>query len=392
MSNLLNLRQIMSETILFVDDEEAVLNSFQRQLKKKFKIETALGSREGLKKVVSNDTYAIIVSDYNMPEMNGIEFLKTVKKESPDSVRIMLTGQADLDTAVNSVNEGHIFRFLTKPCPDATLLKTLQAAMELHNLIIAEKELLEKTLSGSIEVLTEILSLVNPTAFGRSIRLKNIMNYIVSKLGIPFAWQFELAALLSLIGCVTIPPETIIKLDQGLDLEEEEMEMVENHPSIARDLLDKIPRMGAVARMIDAQGRSFSRRTESEDYKGEDLIALCGNLILLSTDYDRLLLQGKEHKIAIKHLAMQPDKYFPEAVEVLDTYKPGIIEKIERSVTVNELQLNMILDEDIFNEAGVLVAVKGQEVSLVMVKRIKSFAQSTGIREPFKVIEKTPQS
>ncbi len=378
----------MSERVLFVDDEPDILSSFKRQFRKRFEIETALGGNEGLELIDSKGPFAVVVSDYNMPGINGIQFLKEVKKKSPDSVRVMLTGQAAMDVAIDAVNEGHIFRFLTKPCPEETLLKTLQSGIEFHNLIIAEKELLEKTLSGSVKVLTEILSLVNPVAFGRTVRTKDIVNHIVLKLGIPFAWQFELAALLSMIGCVTIPPEVLLKLDQDDELSELEQEMVDKHPSIAKELLANIPRMSAVARMIEAQGRFFKKRTDSNDYKGEDLIALCGNLLLISMDYDRYILQGNPHKVTISYLANHPEKYYYEAVQALNDYEISAFEEIERSINVSELQPKMILNENITNKTGLLIALKGQEVTFTMIQRLKAFAKSKGIEEPFNVIEK----
>jgi len=110
----------MSEKILFVDDEKFVLDTFRRNLRKHFEIETAEGSMAAFDQLERNGPFAVVVSDLKMPKMNGVEFLSMVKTRYPDSIRIMLTGQGDLNTAVAAVNQGSIFRFLTKPCsPDA---------------------------------------------------------------------------------------------------------------------------------------------------------------------------------------------------------------------------------------------------------------------------------
>src|SRR5829696_4359 len=134
--------------ILCVDDERNVLEAYQRSLRKEFHIEIATSGAEGLAAVESQGPYAVIVSDMRMPGMDGIRFLAKVKEKAPDSVRIMLTGNADQQTAIEAVNEGNIFRFLTKPCPPETLAKALSAGLQQYWLVVAEKELLEKTLSG----------------------------------------------------------------------------------------------------------------------------------------------------------------------------------------------------------------------------------------------------
>jgi len=116
----------MEQKILFVDDDANILAAFRRHLRKRFHFDTALGPEEGLKAVVEKGPYAVVVSDLRMPKMDGIEFLTHVKEIAPDTVRMMLTGHADLHNTIEAVNEGNIFRFLTKPCPVDELSKALQ--------------------------------------------------------------------------------------------------------------------------------------------------------------------------------------------------------------------------------------------------------------------------
>ena len=158
----------MRERILLVDDDSNVLDGYRRSLSREFLLETAIGSDEALPLIERNGPYAVIVSDMRMPGMNGIQLLSAVRNASPDTIRVILTGNADLQTAIDAINEGSIFRFLIKPCDREVMARTLTAALMQYRLVTAEKELLEQTLSGSIQVLTEVLSLVNPAAFGRA--------------------------------------------------------------------------------------------------------------------------------------------------------------------------------------------------------------------------------
>ncbi len=377
----------MNKRVLLVDDEPDILRSFQRQLRKDFSITTATSGAEGLKLIETEKPFAVVVSDFQMPEMDGIRFLQQFKAKSPDTTRVMLTGQADLNVAMEAVNQGNLFRFLTKPCSKETMVQALNAASDQHRLVTGEKEILEKTLAGSIRVMTDMLGLVNPTAFGSSFRIKNYVSHMVSRLDLPNAWQFEVAALLSLIGYITIPPDVISKIYSGIDLSEVEQEMISQHPAVAGDLLEHIPRLENVARMIEAQNGVFERRAEHRDFKGENLIALGGNLLRIAVAFDNEIAQGHTNPQAIQRLQEQPEEYFPEAVAALETLRTVEVEQVHLNLTSGELKINMVLDEDIIASNGLTIAVQGQEVTTVMLQRLRSFAKSVGINEPFKVIE-----
>jgi serine phosphatase RsbU (regulator of sigma subunit) len=122
----------MKDKVLLVDDDAMILAGLKRHLRNQFRIETALSGEEGLKRIRENGPYAVIVSDFSMPGMNGIEFLCRVKKTDPDSTRMMLTGSDDMTTAIQAVNEGSIFQFHPKPCPADTLGKAIQSGVEAY--------------------------------------------------------------------------------------------------------------------------------------------------------------------------------------------------------------------------------------------------------------------
>ena len=104
----------MHEKILFVDDEPAVLEGYKRALHKEFQPDTAVGAQEALTTIAKNGPYAVVVSDMRMPDMDGVQLLSRISTISPTTVRVMLTGHADLQSAIGAVNEGRIFRFLTR--------------------------------------------------------------------------------------------------------------------------------------------------------------------------------------------------------------------------------------------------------------------------------------
>ena len=135
--------------ILVVDDDPAVLDGLRRTLGRCYDLQTALGPEEGLRILAVNGPYAVIVSDLRMPGLSGVEFLRRAKALAPQAVPLMLTGHGDLDTAMEAINEGRIFRFLTKPCPPATLRCSLDAALAQYRLAAADRELLRVTVENA---------------------------------------------------------------------------------------------------------------------------------------------------------------------------------------------------------------------------------------------------
>ena len=101
----------MAEKVLFVDDESAVLQGYVRLFRNEFEIDTSVTGKGALIAIETQGPYAVIVSDMRMPEMSGVEVLRRVKEISPDSIRIMLTGHADLSAAISAVNDGSIPSF-----------------------------------------------------------------------------------------------------------------------------------------------------------------------------------------------------------------------------------------------------------------------------------------
>ncbi len=377
----------MAERILCVDDDANILAAYQRQLRKDFRIDTASGGEEGLETIAKRGPYAVIVSDLRMPKMDGIQFLSRVREAAPDGVRVMLTGHADLKVAIEAVNEGHIFRFLTKPCPPETLSKALAAGVEQYRLVTAEKELLEKTLHGSIKVLTDILALVNPTAFGRASRVRRLVSQLAKTIKSEQTWQLEVAAMLSQTGCVTLPEETLGKIYQGARLSALEEKMFREHSQIGHDLIAKIPRMEEVAEMIAFQEKRFDGSgPPAEEKKGLDII-LGARMLKLALDFDVLVSSGLSEKEALGKIILRGESWYDPAIVCALNKIIDVDEEYEAvAVTVDELAPDMIFADDVKGASGITLITKGQEVTLSLLVRLKNYLAVARIQEPIKVI------
>jgi serine phosphatase RsbU (regulator of sigma subunit) len=167
----------MKDKVLLVDDDAMVLAGLKRQLRNQFSVDTALSGEEALKRVQENGPYAVIVSDYMMPGMNGIEFLSYVKKSEPDTVRMMLTGTADMPTAIRAVNEGSIFQFHPKPCPADTLCQAIQSAIGEYRKVISNQNQLnnfKSSLAQASKVQQKLMPKADPQIDGLDIAGRSI--------------------------------------------------------------------------------------------------------------------------------------------------------------------------------------------------------------------------
>jgi response regulator RpfG family c-di-GMP phosphodiesterase len=375
----------MAEKILFVDDEENILLAFKRQLRKRFDIETTNSGRDAIY-LIQNETFSVIVSDLRMPVMDGIQFLTHAKEISPDSVRLLLTGHADLNTAINAINQGDIFRFLTKPCSSEILSDSLEAALEQYRLITAERDLLEKTLSKTVELMTDMLGLSNPFAYGRAIRLKRIVKEISANMHLHNAWQFELAAMLSHIGCVALPENLLEKVYSGKPLKKNEASMYNSHPIIGHRLLMNIPRLEFIAEMVRDQQRDFSASTDKPYSHHTQDIELGAQILKVATDYDKLTHYGISHDKTVLNLLRKTRIYDSEIVEALGE-KEIFDDNMEiKSVDVRSAKQGMILNEDVYSKDGQILMSMGMQLSNATLETLKLTSNTIGVVEPFRVL------
>ncbi len=375
----------MPAKILFVDDDPNILAAFERQLRKDFSVHTALGGEEGLRAISAHNPFAVIVSDLRMPGMDGIQFLSRVRQTAADSVRIMLTGNADLATAIDAVNQGNVFRFLTKPCEQQVLFNALSDGVRQYKLITAERELLEKTLRGSIKVLSEILHLLNPEAFGRASRITRYAREIASAMGVSGIWQIETAAALSQIGCVILPEAALKKLYRGQELTGEESQLFAMHPCIGSDLLSHIPRMKTIAKIIADQEKNFDGSDSPQESNGGEEIPLGARILKVVLDFDTLKARGVSNSEASGKMAKSTGRYDPDVLSALRRILAAELHDEERTVKSNELVDGMILAQDIRFLDGRICVGRGYEVNLTLRERIKNFSQKPGLQEPVRV-------
>ncbi len=374
------------DKILFVDDDKNILSYFKRRFYKKFETLLCDDPIKGIEIVKKIKNIAVVISDMKMPNMDGISFLKEVKKLSPNSVRVLFTGYADLDNAILAVNKGSVFKFLTKPCDDKIFEDVIQQCVKQYKLIIAEKELITGTLIGSINLLSDILSLVNPEAFGRASRIKRLVKWFVNYFKVKGSWRYEMAATLSQIGCVMVPQETLKKVYQGKELSGEERQLYEMYPSIGQSLLKNIPRLEEVAKMILYQEKHYNGGgIPKDDIKGEQ-IPLGSRFLKVALDFDLLENRGVSKPKIYKTMVENVGVYDPKVLKALEEYLGEEARYEIKRLPLKDIFSGMIFGEEVRTKTGLLLISRGYEANMTVLLRLRNFAEKHGINEPIKVL------
>ena len=193
--------------------------------------------------------------------------------------------------------------------------RSVRAAAEQHRLITAERVLLEKTLHGSIKALTDVLALANPAGFGRATRVKQTVEALGARLEAPDRWQVEVAAMLSQIGCVTLPPELAEKLYHGKALTSAEQTMGARLPAVTDQLLSHIPRLDTVRLILRYQETHFDGEGAPPDRAPGEQIPLGARLLKIALDFDILEAQGTEPGPALDCLRDRTGWYDPDVLD-----------------------------------------------------------------------------
>lgn len=372
--------------ILLVDDEPALLSSLRRQLSRWFRVETLDDPLAVLDRIRELDDLAVVVSDMRMPGMDGVTLLSRIHDEAPDVTRVLLTGYAEVDVATAAVNEGRVFRFLSKPIAPDLLRSSLVDAVRQHRLVVAERELLERTLRGSVKALVDTLAMANPTAFARATRIRSRVEMLAGALDLPDRWDIEVAGMLTHIAAIELPPGVNDRLHRGQELTERQVEAVEALPAQSVALIAGIPRLEGVRQIIGMQRQRFDGRGPVVAGVAGDDIPLGARMLRVATDYDRLEARGTSVQRAVAAMRERAGVYDPEMLDALETALAASGERETRYVGISELRPGDVLARDLETKDGTLLVSRGQELTQRIIGRVTSWASHTTIAEPVAVL------
>jgi hypothetical protein len=252
------------------------------------------------------------------------------------------------------------------------LRSAIDGALKQFHLITGERELLEHTLNGSVAMMTEVLSVVSPLAFSRASRIRRYVRHMATKLELPDLWQFDLASMLSQIGCIAVPSDVLEKLYTGMALTTEEQKTFASHPSVGQKLVARIPRMETIAEIIGHQMTPFR---EHRDLKISEVVKVGAQMLMVATHLDQTVSRGGAPESAVKFMTDRPEIYHRKLAIVVGSAEVGAMEMEVRAIRLRDLRPNMVIDEDLRGANGLLLVAKGQLVSDAVIARLLNFSK-----------------
>jgi response regulator RpfG family c-di-GMP phosphodiesterase len=417
----------MTHTLLLVDDEENILNSLKRLLRRDgHRILTASNGKEGLN-VLKRNPVSIIVSDQKMPEMTGSEFLRYAREAAPDAIRIMLTGYADIKAAMDAINKGNVYRFITKPWDDNDLLVTIRQALKQYELVFENKRLtqltqrqnvelkelnqglekkveertekirkmnrkLKKSFFDTVRVFTGLLSLFDADLVAHSKRVAALSRGIARRLGDMDNSEYEIIELGSLlhdIGLISVPKNLLAKKDGQMS--ESERKLYQQHPIVGQMSLNGIDNLDQVSILVRAHHEHF----DGSGYPGglkEEEIPIGARIISVADAYDDLVYRHKMPDVdALADIKKRSwTEFDPEIViHLVSVVKQGAILKDEEDIiTLLDLRPGMLLSRDLETYSGRLLVAKETKIKESYISKLISFNEIDPIVERIYVYKK----
>lgn len=368
--------------VLLVDDDPNVLSAYQRRLRKRFEIETALCSEEGVTAVNFLGPFAVIVSDMQMPRENGAEFLAKIQKKSPDSIRIMLTGNADQQTAIDAVNQGGVFCFLSKPCQAEELEVAIQKGIVEHQRITELRDSAKVNVEALIETLSSVCQAIDPSIAVRQNRLKSALSEYATLVGVENQQEYQNAAVISQLGTHEIRTELFTKVARQEALTTQEANQWDEQYRLSAQMIENVPYLNKVTQILQKLGDDQNTATEDQS---ED-VSLTAELLRASIQFDLSCYEANLETLEVLEAIKANGEYSEKAIALIETWVAQRDQRRLIEVAVDSLTDGMKLVDEIATTSGTVLVPKGMEVSPSMRAKLQKYVVSNQVQETVKAL------
>ena len=406
--------------LLCVDDEPNILSALRRLFRAEgYQITVANSGAEGLQ-VLENQPIDLVISDMRMPEMDGARFLQQVRQRWPDTMRLLLTGYADIGSTVDAINKGEIFRYIAKPWDDQDMLLVVRHALELKGLAREkarletltqqqneelkdlnanlELKVMERTVElrqaheklktsflTSIKVFANLIELREGALAGHSRRVADLARKLAVRLGLQGAALQDvfLAGLLHDIGKIGLKDEILVKA--VTQMTGEELGQYRKHTLKGEQSLMALDELRGAARLLRSHHERFDGAGFPDGLAGE-AIPLGARILALANDYDGLQIgiisQRRLHADdAARMIADSRGKrYDPQVVDAFLQLIAGVEPEPPPGtpITIADLEVGMVLARDLVDRDGTLLLAADYVLDASLIRQIHEYAEIEG--------------
>lgn len=352
---------LLSPQILCIDDDPDLLDGLALSLRRLGEVHTAPDGDNALILAAQLPRLAVVVCDMRMPGRNGAEVLSAFREQHPETTRILLTGYADIPSAISAVNQGNLFRFLSKPASNDVLQKAVYDGIKQHQLVIAERQLLTQTLRGSVEALSEALAMSSPAVFGQAKRVATLVKACAEEQYGQSDWMMESAAFLINLGLVGLPTEVQEKVLERQQLDSVEKELLDQAHLRTMHLLTNIPRLEQLRDLLrfiqPKTGGQLETPTDQHGLLREKAALIRAIIVYVSYESAGQTMPSALNKIMQKH---------PLSERLLAVIRKQVGDSLlvdcQVSLPINLLRPGMILNKALYTPSGIMVAPAGYQI------------------------------
>jgi putative two-component system response regulator len=359
--------------VMVVDDNPANLNLLENMLRQYGYVVRSFPRGRLAIAAAQQHPPDLVLLDINMPEMDGFEVCERLKGDARLArvPVIFLSALNAVEDKIKGLQTGGV-DYISKPFHFEEVRARVETHLRLQRAQQAERDLLEKTLGGVVATLWELIQVSSPVLALRSRAVRDIVQCITERTGSSDAWQYDLAARLCLIGCLSLPEDIFRKAWRGAPLTPDEDQMFNAHPRRGASLLANIPRLDIVAEIIGGQNQPEAVAPTSEQVKTG------APMLHLALQLDRRLHCGVAPAAALAELS-KSGRFDPRWIDALKGYSPAQLESELRRLPIRELRAGMTLESDLYSPDGKLLILRaGTLLNDTWIERIGNFAKGRG--------------
>ena len=354
--------------VLCVDDQEGVVAGMRVTLRKSFDVVTASSASEALVLLRGGGRFALMVTDMRMPGMSGAELMREAYEIAPTTQRLLLTGFSDADSAILAVNEGHVFRYLTKPCSPPELRAACAEALAEHLAQEAALHLERDAALGWSYAYGNLLLVSRPMAYGRTLRLSQIATHFGMVLDAPDAWRLELASLMVYVGYCGLSTRLLDQLYRHEPLQPDDVQLATLARAEALRPFEQLPGVAGLPEAVEYAWASMTHGVRARDPADSisEILAMALHFVEL------------EHEKASVNQALDilpsvvVGTRLKEAVSVLRASSiPVLASTATAKLRADAIWPGFVLAENLTTTREILLLPAGHEVTPAAVKRIR---------------------